>query len=56
MTIENKLILGLVIAVFLAAKLYFLFSPAKSIAIAAIPAALLILSSPQDAGAGEPAP
>ena len=54
MTIQNKLILALVIGAFLAAKLYFLFNTPKSIAVAAIPAMLLILSSPQDAGASEP--
>jgi hypothetical protein len=54
MTLENKFILGLIVAVFLTAKLYFLFNTPKSLAAAAVPALLLILSSPQDAGANEP--
>jgi hypothetical protein len=53
-TITNKIILGLMVSLFLAAKLYFLFNTPKSFAIAAIPAALLLLSSPASAGAGEP--
>jgi hypothetical protein len=54
MTLGNKIILGLVVAVFLAAKIYFLFSPTKSLAMAAIPALLLIASTPSSAGATEP--
>ena len=54
MTIGNKFALGLIIAVFFTAKLYFLFSPAKSLAVAAIPALLLIVSTPSSAGATEP--
>jgi hypothetical protein len=42
------------IGIFLAAKLYFIFNTPKSLAVAAIPAVLLILSAPQDAGASEP--
>lgn len=54
MTITQKIALGLVVAVFLAAKLYFLMNTPKSIAVAAIPAFLLILSTPASAGANEP--
>lgn len=55
MTFTRGLILALTVGLFLAAKLYFLFNTPKSLAVAAIPAAILILSTPQDAGASEPA-
>lgn len=54
MSVGRKLLLGVVVATFLAAKFYFMFSPKKSLLYAAIPAFLLILSSPANAGASEP--
>lgn len=54
MSTGRKILLGVVVATFLAAKFYFLLSPKKSLAFAAVPALLLILSSPVSAGASEP--
>ncbi len=54
MGLGRKLLLGAVVVTFIAAKVYFLFSTRKSLALAAIPAFILILSTPQEAGAKEP--
>lgn len=45
--------MGAAVLTFVAAKIYFLFSTRKSLALAAIPAVILILSTPVEAGASD---
>ncbi len=54
MTLGRKILLGAVVATFIIAKFYFLTHTNRALAFATIPAFLLILSSPTEAGATEP--